>query len=163
MTGHPPGARASTPVQQFAGVAASELETLDAFIPLLQQEREALVSGNADLLAPLMTRKNMLLQSLSECGEARARVLKDAGVAATAEDIRQFVASHPEGARIWEKVLASARRASEINTANAHLTNQRLAGIGRALVALTGARPGLYDPLGSRAQSVTTTRRLGSV
>jgi len=149
-----------TPVEQFAGVAAMELDMLTALIGVLDDERQALTRGDAEVLPTLIASKTDYIQALSRCAAERNHLLDAAGVTGDAAGIRGFLSPNAHAIQIWERLLSAARKASGLNTANAFLTSTRLTSVSRALAALAGPQPGLYDPRGTSARPFAPSRTL---
>jgi len=147
-------------LQRFAGIADRELEALNRLIDVLDEERNALAQNDAEALPVLIAGKTGHLEALAQCASERARVLADAGVPAQGEEIRRFLAPEPRAAETWDKLLAAARKAAGLNTANAFLTSNRLASVSRALAVLAGPQPCLYGPQGTATRGPTAPRAL---
>jgi len=157
----PPGIGASrTPVEQFAGVAALELATLNALIDVLDEERNALTRGDAEALPTLIASKTDHIAALSRFSVERSRLLESEGIAASASGIRSFLGKDADAVDTWEHVLNAARKAAGLNAANGFLTSTRLASVSRALATLSIPEPGLYDPRGVNARNPSSSRTL---
>ena len=141
-------ARSGSNTGGFAGVTAEELISMQSFVALLEQERAALGAGEADTLPGLAAEKTTVLEMLSRCAEQRARMLGIAGVPATAAGMQQLLGSDPDARKIWSDLLEVARRASELNTGNGFLVNQRIAHVERAIDAISGPPASLYSTSG---------------
>jgi len=147
-------------VEHFAGVAARELDSLNGLISLLDEERNALTQGNAEALPGLIATKTGHIQALAQLAAERAHVLADASVKMEAAEIRDFLAGDQPATETWERLLAAARKAAGLNTANAFLTSTRLTSVSRALAVLAGPQPDLYDPRGANARPAAASRSL---
>lgn len=150
----------STPVKKFAHVAARELEALNQLIAVLDEERNALAQGDAEALPALIAGKTGHIQTLAQFAAERADVLADAGVKLQGDEIRNFLAEDAPACQTWDKLLAAARKAAGLNTANAFLTSTRLTTVSRALAVLAGPQPTLYGPQGASAPAPATSRAL---
>lgn len=152
MSAHQPRVEpdAGTHTGGFAGIAAHELSTMQSFLGLLERERAALESGNADSLQELTREKSALIDKLSECARQRARLLAVAGKQHNAAGIQQLIGTDCATGQLWDQLLEVAQRAAEMNTGNAFLSNQRLAHVERALSTLGAPRTALYG-VGGRA------------
>ena len=147
-----------TPVENFAGVAARELESLNSLISVLDEERNALTQGDAEALPELIASKTGHIQALAQLAAERAHVLAGSSVKMEGAEIRSFLAGNPPAVDTWDRLLAAARKAAGLNTANAFLTSTRLSTVSRALVVLAGPQPDLYDPRGANARPATASR-----
>lgn len=152
--------RHSASVDHFAGLAARELDSLNSLISLLDEERSALTQGDAEVLPELIANKTGHIQALAQLAAERAHVLADASVKMEGAEIRSFLAGHQPATETWERLLAAARKAAGLNTANAFLTSTRLTSVSRALAVLAGPQPDLYDPRGANARPPAVSRSL---
>lgn len=157
------GMRFSSPVAEFAEIAAVELAALKIFVELLEKERAVLADAAADALPALVSAKTDLICTLTRCAEERVRVLDAAGVPVNAAEVRRFLATEPKAMQVWENVLTIARRVSALNTANGFVSNQRLSQVSRALTLISGPRPSLYNTSGTTSLAASASRRFGSV
>lgn len=148
------------PFEQFAGVVAMELSSIRALVGVLGEEREALTQGDAEALPEIIARKTRHMDDLARFSAERRGALNAAGIASHSDDIRSFLAASPAALQAWEDLLAAARKAAGLNTANAFLTSTRLASVSRALAALTGAQPDVYGPLGMSPRPAGFSRSL---
>ena len=136
----------------FARAAAEELVTMQSFVALLEQERNALGTGKVDALPGLSAEKNNLMDILSRCADQRARLLGDACIPNSAAGVQYLLEADHDAREIWDNLIEVARRAEELNTANSYLVNQGLARVERAMDAMAGGAPGLYGTTGLAAQ-----------
>lgn len=152
MSAHQPRLEpdAHTHAGGFARIAAHELSAMQSFLGLLERERAALESGNADSLPEITRDKSALIDKLSECARQRARLLVVAGEQPNAAGMRQLIGTDRATGQLWDQLLEVAQRAAEMNTGNAFLSNQRLAHVERALNTLGAPRTALYG-VGGRA------------
>jgi flagellar biosynthesis/type III secretory pathway chaperone len=151
------------PAADFAEVLAAELDALKSFIALLEQERIALRSNQADALYGLASEKSALVERLAQCATERERILLAKGVRADSEELNRFLGTEPQAGAIWDRILVAARRAAELNAGNGYTVNQRLAGVNRALGTLGGACSSLYDTRGTASHGLDASRSLGRV
>jgi flagellar biosynthesis protein FlgN len=154
---------ARPPAADFAENATAELDALKSFIAVLEREREALCSNQADALCGLVSEKSALVERLAQCAGERERILRASGVRTDPEELNRFLETEPQARQMWRRIMVVARRAAELNAGNGHTVNQRLAGVNRALGALGGARGSLYDTRGTAFHGLDASRSLGHV
>ncbi len=152
MSAHQPHLEsgASTHTGGFARTATDELSAMQSFLGLLERERAALESGNADSLPEITRDKSALIEKLSCCAQQRARLLAVAGEQRNAAGMQQLIGTDRATGQLWDQLLEVAKRAAGINTGNAFLANQRLAHVERALNTIGAPRAALYG-VGGRA------------
>ncbi|CAG0945154.1 hypothetical protein GPROT2_03061 [Gammaproteobacteria bacterium] len=158
------GSLASPPLQNLV---AEEVAQLRNFLVLLEQEQQALASGDVERLLPLAEDKNRLFGRLAQLGEARGKALAALGFAADRQGMDGWLArqADQDGARrAWQELLDLAARASALNRTSGRLIAERLAHNQQALTTLMAAanQAALYGPDG-QARPLGSGRSLGSV
>lgn len=144
-----------------------ELTALDQFIALLQREQKALVAADVQALLPLTEDKLKLSEQLNALARARGAALAQAGYAADANGVRQWLAGQPRAiAAAWGKLLDKAHTAQRLNETNGKLINTHLQHNQQALTALMNAsnQSSVYGPDGQpRIGSAPAQRIIGKV
>lgn len=136
-------------MNDIAYLLGQESVSLEQLIAALKDEQSALKSGMADALAPIIDRKNRLLEALVRTGRRRNELLKQAGFAADREGISAWGSASTQQP-LALGFLTLANEARELNRLNGQLIALRLQATQAALETLTPNRPGqgLYGPSG---------------
>lgn len=117
----------------------SESDLVGRFVALLQDEQDALKTGETAPLTKLAARKSELAERLNELGEQRNLLLQAAGLTVDVEGMRSWLAQSSDNrlaAAAWEKLLKLAAEARELNRLNGQLITLRLSATNRALATL---------------------------
>jgi flagella synthesis protein FlgN len=114
----------------FAAGLRAELETLGAFIVLLQAEQEALVRGDAERLAALAPDKAARIDLLAHLGEQRKRHLEGQNLTDNADGMHAWLSrNHGLAAAVretWRELLTHAETARQLNQSNGLMIDSRL-------------------------------------
>lgn len=97
----------------LSSVLAEEINSFGQFCLLLDEEREALARLDQDALDHLISRKQMLCEHLSRIAEQRQALAPDP-------------AAVPDIAADWQRLLALAARARDLNRVNGAVIEARL-------------------------------------
>jgi flagellar biosynthesis protein FlgN len=136
---------------------ATEQQHVSALVELLKQEQSLLVAADADALAELTPRKNLILQQLAALSAQRHAALVAAGCEGSEAGMEPWLAQsgNTEAPAQWTALLAVAREAKELNRVNGMLINKHLAhnqGVLNAMRMPAGTESdGVY---GARGQTV---------
>ncbi len=126
------------------------------FVALLKEERDALNSGNIDLLDALLAQKNKVAAELQVLAEQRNKELVARSLGTDRNGLEAWLAAHPSNQparQAWSQVLLLAKEARDLNRENGELIQLRMRHNALALEALLGAsrQPNLYGPDGQSA------------
>jgi flagellar biosynthesis/type III secretory pathway chaperone len=148
--------------QRFLTLLVTETQQLLSFVSVLEQEQAILAQENVEPLLELAADKAGLARQLQHLANNRAAVLAQAGLPHSREGIERLLAG--QHADIWQKYLALATRARELNQDNSILVSQRLAANHQALATLLAYsdQPIVYGPDGA-SRTRPGSRHLGSV
>lgn len=124
-----------------------------ALLNVLEQEEQALIDGEADLLPKLNALKMAQLQSLNNLVRARHDDLLAAGLTSDHAGMDAWLAQQakPEDATQWERLQAMEQQAQAMNQRIGSLIELRLNSTRQALNVLVQAatsQGGLYDQAG---------------
>jgi flagella synthesis protein FlgN len=136
-----------------------ERNALRAFIVLLEQEQESLLSPNVDALTALAEKKTNSSVQIHELARQRRESMPDS---LTTEKWLQ--ANSPEGLTLWHDILQLVEQAQRLNHLNGELIQIKMRYNQQALVALVGATQhaaGIYGPDG-QPNLPNSVRNLGS-
>jgi len=144
-----------------------ETRTLRAFLDLLEQERKALLEGNADQLLAFADDKNRLSGELSRLALRRAQWLAAAGHGSGAAAVAAWLQRQPPDAplrKTWQALLDLAAQARARNEECGALIRTHMQHNKQALSVLMSAsnQATLYGPDG-QAFTGPGKRHLGSV
>lgn len=144
-------------LKQLAETIATETEIVAVFVRLLQEEQEALTSGNADALTGIVEEKTATAIKLSPVVTARNAGFIRAGAASGNAGITIFLAARPDDDPLklrWQKLQELVAEASELNRVNGRLIHLRLQATSQALEALIAATH-RHDLYGADGQATT--------
>lgn len=132
---------------------AAESAAWQALLNLLQQEEQALVEGNADLVAKLTPAKLTQLQTVGSHARIRHDALQAAGSSPDRAGMDAWVAQHgkPEHHARWQQLCLLEEQAQAMNQRIGALIEMRLSSTRQALNVLIHAatsQGGLYDQAG---------------
>lgn len=154
-------------ITQFATDIEAERDCVKAFLKILQQEQDILVSGEVDPLTDLAHQKIALVKQLAEFSDKRNLFLRSLTLSPDRQGMEAWLGKNPANSTIravWEELLTSGKTARQFNQTNGVLINTRLRHNQKALALLQSAAQSadLYGPDGQT--SVTGTgRTLGTV
>lgn len=136
----------------------AECAAWQALLNVLEQEEQALIDGEADLLPKLNALKMAQLQTLNNWVRTRHDGLLAAGLAPNLGGMDAWLAQQgkPEGAAQWEKLQAMELQAQAMNLRIGTLIELRLNSTRQALNVLVQAaksQGGLYDQDGCSVTS----------
>ena len=148
MSNTPP--RAALIAQQLAQLMESEVALLRNFLALLAREEDLLVQGETDSLLNLTREKTELYHLLQRQHEARMRLLGQAGLEGSADNIRKVCAALPSALANWDELLKQAEEARARNESNGKLIIERMQHNQGALSILmsSGRHTQFYDAEG---------------
>lgn len=131
----------------------AEMEVIQGFVDLLGIEQAALSSGDTDQLPALIEQKNQSASQLAILAKERNALLVAQGYATDRTGIEAWCAKHPRQtavAEAWNKTIALASEARELNNLNGKLITLRMQYNAKALEALRGGSNSLdlYGPDG---------------
>jgi flagella synthesis protein FlgN len=143
----------SNPVDRLvAKLLRDETAALHEFVAVLQEEQNALASGQLDELLPLAKNKGELAGRLSALDDERLRAIGAGQGSDHAKKMTAWLESSPDPtlAAAWLALLGLAARAREINTTNGNLIAERMRHNQKALAILVAAgdTASLYGPDG---------------
>lgn len=132
------------------GKLAAERAAWQALVKVLEQEEQALVQGEADLLPRLGAAKMTQLQTLNGMARARHDELVGAGLTADHAGMTLWLGQRgtPEQQAIWASLQALEQQAQAMNQRIGTLIEMRLNSTRQALNVLVQAAKGhggLYD------------------
>ncbi|RKP45365.1 flagella synthesis protein FlgN [Pararobbsia silviterrae] len=136
-----------------------ELNAVEAFTKVLEQEEAALIDGNLMAVLPgIVERKTDLTEKLSNFGKQREAALTDLGLPASREGMNTAIGSDNSLADVWKKLLTLAERARARNVTNGLLIKTRMDYNHQALIALrlAAGAPAIYGPDGRLPMSMQT-------
>jgi len=144
---------------------AAEADAVAGFVRLLSEEQEALKSANADLLAPILERKNAAVPTLAELARRRGGALAALGFSGAQTKTDDWLATRPDLAACrqhWQRLQSLAAEARELNRLNGELIRLRMSHNAQLLEALLAAnRMELYGADG-QTSSVAARRIIDS-
>lgn len=150
-------------MSSLAEIILAEADVVSAFVLLLQEEQEALKSGNADALPALIERKTVVTGKLAPFSNGRNDILTRAGFNTDRPGIEAWLTKYPNDNAVrhsWEKLQSLAAEARELNRLNGELIRLHMQSNAHALEALLSSanRQDLYSADGQ--SSTGTTRRI---
>lgn len=156
----------ATPAADFSSRLRTERDALQAFITLLETERETLTAGHIEQLLELVNSKTQAAQELNKLESARRSDLIACGVAIGADSIESWLKTQAQDQLpLWREILRLAEQAKQLNHTNGALIQTRLRHNQQMLTALHNAANsvhGLYGPDG-QPHITSSGRTLGSV
>lgn len=134
---------------------AEEINSFGQFCLLLREEREALARLDQEMLDPIISRKQLLCEHLSQLAEQRRQQL---GRADMASELQRLGLTAE-----WDKLTALAREARELNRINGTIIDARLQHNQQAMALLRAGEDvaSTYGPEGL-SQNSSSARHLGS-
>lgn len=145
----------------FLQTMTAEAVAVQQFVNLLKLEQTSLSNGNIDNLPEFAEQKSKFSVHLSSLAEQRNTALAAQGLATDRAGIEAWCTKHPEeqnARKAWQKILALASEARELNRLNGELIQMRLQYISKALEALQSGNKSL-DLYGPDGQSTTLGNR----
>lgn len=145
---------------------AQEERALERFLAVLEEERRALLAGEAEAISAAVEEKNRIAETLQNC--ARQKLLLAAKSTGKTDEeaahVLQEWMQEPSLAPVWERIRTLAERCQRANLENGTFIRERLALNQQALDVLLGAQERLttYDALGTTRLRTATRRPLGS-
>lgn len=142
----------------LAQALARELALVESFLAVIRSEHEALKAGTADELPALGAAKMAAVEELNQISQERNALLQADGCAPDRGGMGEWLARHP-GQRLagehWQRLLAAAAEARQLNEINGQLIAARLQMTGEVLEALTQQTrfSNLYGADGQSAQN----------
>jgi flagella synthesis protein FlgN len=127
-----------------------EGDALRAFIILLENEQQVLLSQDSESLLTLAEAKTQAAKKLTEIANARRRQLN---LAAANADMTHWIQKFaPEFRGVWDDILQLAARAHHLNQTNGEVIQLKLRSNQKALSALLGAAQGAAGLYGRDGQ-----------
>lgn len=151
----------------FDQILTDETRELRAFLSLLEREREALNSSDAEPLTAICAEKNQASDRLHASGLRRTEWFANLGKGTGREAVSAWLASLPPQApqrKAWQQLMDLARRARKLNEESGALIRTRMQHGQQALAVLLAAsdRAALYGPNG-QTLGAPGKRHLGSI
>lgn len=145
----------------------AEITGFEQLCGILEAERTALLSADADRLLALSDAKSQAVERLADLAQARTDALHALGLDARMPDLgahpttRRGAENEPIAAS-WQELLAAANRAQSLNHSNGELLSVRMTHNRAALDALNAAarRHSVYGPDGQNVLA-SSHRKLG--
>ncbi len=134
-----------------------ELNAVEAFTQVLEQEEAALIDGNLMAVLPgIVERKTDLTERLTSYGKQREAALADMGLPANRDGMTSAIGKDHSLADTWKKLLTQAERARARNVTNGLLIKTRMDYNHQALIALrlAAGAPAIYGPDGRLPMSM---------
>ncbi|MCW5622205.1 MAG: flagellar protein FlgN [Burkholderiales bacterium] len=146
----------------------AEISGFEQLCDILEAERTALLSADADRLLALSDAKSQAIERLADLAQARTDALHTLGLdARTPADLGAHLAARRGAenepvAASWQELLAVAHRAQSLNHSNGELLSVRMTHNRAALDALSAAarRHSVYGPDGQNVLA-SSHRKLG--
>lgn len=140
----------------FLKTIASEADLVEQFVGLLEREKAVLTDGRTDALPALAQEKEQLAARLNTLSRQRNDHLVALGLGADRPGMEAWSAKHPEqktAISTWNRTLALAAQAKELNRLNGQLIQLRMQYNSQALEILRRKESGLdlYGPDGRSA------------
>ena len=152
----------------MAGLLNEEVREVDALVALLRQEQELLaIAGSGDALIPLVERKTGYIVRLKTLSDRREQMLRAAGYGAGRAGMEAWlggVARNDTARPLWQKLLALAADARQLNDTNGKLIALHWQHNQAALATLMSAanRATTYGPDGQQNGGGRGGRSFGS-
>ena len=115
-----------SPSDKLIDIVAEEAALIEQFVGLLEAEQVALTQGNTDELARIAAEKEPRATDLQNIARLRESRLTASGLSPDRRGMADWTAKHPEAVSAWEKTLALASRARDINRLNGELIAMRM-------------------------------------
>jgi flagellar biosynthesis/type III secretory pathway chaperone len=128
-------------VPSFAACVAATLRELKGLLPLLAQEREALLGGDPGALQAIISRKVENLTRVETLLRQTDKLLNQAGYDKGILGGNQLLLAHthpPELAADWQALQSLSHKIAAMNRVNGQLVSQAKAGNLMALSTITG-------------------------
>lgn len=138
---------------------SGERDALGAFVVLLEQEQESLLSTDTDALLALAEQKTKESDKIQALARSRRESLPD-----SLSTEKWLQANSPEGLALWHAIRQLAEQAQRQNHVNGELIQLKMRYNQQALVALVGATQhaaGIYGADGQPSLP-SSGRTLGS-
>ncbi|MDR1708216.1 MAG: flagellar protein FlgN [Candidatus Accumulibacter sp.] len=137
----------------FTDIVVREAELAGRFVGLLEREKAVLTEGRAEALGEAVKEKEVLAAELNELTRERGRRLAEEGLTPDRTGMDDWLARHPEqeeARAAWNRTLAGAAQAKEINRLNGELIRMQMEIAAQALEILQRkeSRLDLYGPDG---------------
>jgi flagella synthesis protein FlgN len=151
----------------LASALRSERVGVQALMEVLEAERQALASGDADRLTDTAPRKRELLLHIAHLGEQRNRLLERCGVTADRRGMERLLEANAHAGDCrgeWDALLEMSQKAHRLNQENGAYIEAGMRANQQALSVLTSAAAsasGTYGPMG-RSVSAFSSRTYAS-
>ena len=146
----------------LAELLNKELDALNQFAEILQNEQSQLVSASVDTLEPLIPQKIALISKVEQLSQSRYRELGNIGLLPNEHGMRTWLdhtKSHPESIVVekeWNELLAITQTAKELNRVNGLLIASHMQRNAQALNILhANAGNSVYGPNGQQKHNLT--------
>lgn len=147
---------------RLADILAAEADAVSAFVFLLNQEQEALKTGNADALPAIIEKKIAAATQIGPISSARNAELASVGLSGNQVGMEKWLETRPgetNARKAWQQLTALVAEARELNRLNGELIRLRMSHNAQMLEILLAAnRQDLYGADGQT--SAVTTRRI---
>lgn len=110
--------------QGIERIIALELESIETFIGILQEEQLVLRDGPVDGLAPLGEKKMALVARLNSLEAEREMLLPKATAKTAVASMEAYIKAQPDASRLeplWHGLLERAREARDLHQVNAKI------------------------------------------
>lgn len=134
----------------FRTLSVEEAKVVTEFIQVLRQEQEALVAGQADLIAPLAEQKTGFCQRLDRFARQRLMLISASGIMPGAS-LNAWLSQQGADVRsAWDTLLGLAQEAQNLNRQNGQIIANLMQTNSQTLNVLLAAanRASLYGPDG---------------
>lgn len=105
---------------------AAELAAIGEFLPHLKREEKALIDGDTDLLAKIVSENTEKVVKMAEITAQRELLMKSLGLTADLAGIEMWLKKHPEGRKTWEELHRLSSEARNINETIGTLIDLRM-------------------------------------
>ncbi len=111
---------------ELRDIITAEAGLIARFVELLETEQSSLTQGNIDTLARIAAEKEPLAANLQRLGLQRNENLAALNLPANGQGMTEWTTNNPDALSTWEKTLALAARARDLNRLNGELIQMRL-------------------------------------
>jgi flagella synthesis protein FlgN len=153
----------SQTIDTLATLLVMEAEIVERFVLLLEQEQDALKSGQTDPLPGLADAKAPLTVELNQLAVRRNQFLASLGLGADKDGVEALLQREPSAklSANWERMRSAVTKARELNDLNGQLINMRLQYTQQALHTLMATQRQTEQFYGKNGQpSQFTGRRI---
>lgn len=116
-------------VSEFQHAVSKEVNLVQQFVELLEQEQDVLTNGRTDQLPAMAESKEKLAAELNELSRQRNGFLVSLGYPPDRLGMESWIAANPvqkETVSAWNQTLSLAARAKDLNLRNGQLIQLRM-------------------------------------